>query len=43
LEIKLEKKDLPGFMSELSEEVKNLGFRLGKTGALDKKIEKQIK
>lgn len=27
----------------LSEEIKNLGCRLGKTGPLDKKVEKQIK
>jgi hypothetical protein len=27
----------------LSEELKNLGFRLGKTGPLDKKVERSIK
>lgn len=41
--MKLESRDLVGFMGLLSEEIKNLGFRLGKTGPLDKKVERQIK
>ena len=43
LEMKLESKDLVGFVAYLSEEIKNLGFRLGKTGPLDKKVERQMK
>jgi hypothetical protein len=27
----------------LSDEIKNLGFRLGKTGPIDKKVERQMK
>jgi len=38
--LKLESKDLVGFVGFLSEEIKNLGFRLGKTGPLDKKVER---
>lgn len=30
-------------MTVLSDEIKNLGCRLGKTGPLDKKVERQIK
>ena len=40
LELKLESNDLVGFVGFLSEEIKNLGFRLGKTGPLDKKVER---
>jgi len=39
----LDAKDLPGFVVLLSEEIKNLGCRLGKTGPLDKKLEKSLK
>ena len=41
--MKIESRDLVGFMSHLSDEIKNLGCRLGKTGPLDKKVERQIK
>ena len=30
-------------MSSLSDEIKNLGCRLGKTGPIDKKVERKIK
>jgi hypothetical protein len=43
LEEKINQQDLNGFVALLSEEIKNLGCRLGKTGPLDKKVEKQIK
>ncbi len=43
LEQKILSKDLNGFVGLLSEEIKNLGCRLGKTGPLDKKVERQIK
>jgi hypothetical protein len=36
-------KEIKDFVEVLSEEVKNLAARLGKTGTLDKKVEKQIK
>jgi F0F1-type ATP synthase membrane subunit b/b' len=36
-------KEIKDFVEVLSEQVKNLAARLGKTGTLDKKVEKQIK
>jgi hypothetical protein len=36
-------KEIKDFVEVLSEEVKNLAARLGKTGTLDKKVEKLIK
>ena len=36
-------KDLRGYMTYLSEEVKNLAARLGKVGVIDKKVEKSIR
>lgn len=36
-------RDLLGFVTMLSDEIKNLGFRLGKTGPIDKKVERQMK
>ena len=35
--------NLSGFVSLLDNEIKNLGCSLGKTGAIDKKVEKKIK
>ena len=35
-----EEKDLAGFVNMLSNEVKNLGCSLGKTGPIDKKVER---
>ena len=43
LEQKILSKDLNGFVGLLSEEIKKLVCRLGKTGLLDKKVERQIK
>lgn len=40
LETMIEEKNLADFVVLLSEEVKNLGCRLGKTGPLDKKVER---
>ena len=36
-------RELVGFVAMLSDEIKNLGFRLGKTGPIDKKVERQMK
>ena len=39
----IQERDVKGFMELLSEEVKNLAARLGKVGAIDKKVERGIK
>lgn len=43
LEQLIAKNDLYGFVTCLSNEIKNLCCRLGKTGAMDKKLERALK